>query len=73
VKAEEIYKNNCMSCHGGNLEGKPGPNLQKIGASKTKDQIMTQITKGGSRMPGFEKKIEAADIETLSVWLADKK
>ncbi|TNJ62764.1 cytochrome c [Paenibacillus hemerocallicola] len=62
-----------MSCHGGNLEGKPGPNLQKIGASKTKDQIMTQISKGGSRMPGFESKIEAADIETLAVWLADKK
>jgi mono/diheme cytochrome c family protein len=62
-----------MSCHGSNLEGRPGPNLQKIGSTKTKDQILTQITKGTNRMPGFEKTIQAADIEVLAAWLADKK
>ncbi|PYI53179.1 cytochrome C [Paenibacillus flagellatus] len=73
AKAEELFKGNCMACHGGSLEGKSGPNLQKVGGTLTKEQIMTQIAKGGSKMPGFEKKLDAEAIETLAGWLAAKK
>ncbi|MDF2813838.1 MAG: hypothetical protein K0Q81_38 [Paenibacillus sp.] len=73
LQAETLYKSNCMSCHGNSLEGKNGPNLQKVGSKRTKEQIMTQISKGGSRMPAFEKSLDQASVELLADWLAAKK
>ncbi|WP_438448357.1 c-type cytochrome [Gorillibacterium sp. sgz5001074] len=68
-----MYKDNCMACHGVNLEGKMGPELTKVGGHMTKDEILTQILKGGGRMPAQEKRLSAAETETLAVWLAAKK
>jgi mono/diheme cytochrome c family protein len=73
TKAEALFKDNCMSCHGAGLEGDFGPNLTKVGARRSKDQIVTQVTSGGTQMPGFEKKLDSAAIETLAAWLAAKK
>jgi mono/diheme cytochrome c family protein len=73
TKAEALFKDNCMSCHGAGLEGDFGPNLTKVGSRRTKDQIVAQVTSGGAQMPGFEKKLDSAAIETLAAWLAAKK
>ena len=72
-KAEALFKENCMACHGSNFEGDFGPNLTKAGSRLSKDQIVTQIIKGGSQMPGFEKSLDTTAIETLATWLAAKK
>jgi mono/diheme cytochrome c family protein len=72
-KSLQLFKDNCMVCHGENLEGGGGPNLQKVGSKRTKEEIMSKINKGGKIMPAFEKEIDKADIDTLAAWLAAKK
>ncbi|WP_135556889.1 c-type cytochrome [Paenibacillus cymbidii] len=62
-----------MSCHAADLSGKPGPNIQKIGGKLSEDQIVKQITSGGSRMPGFKDTLKDDEIKTLATWLAAKK
>jgi mono/diheme cytochrome c family protein len=73
AKAEALFKANCMSCHGANLEGDFGPNLTKVGARLSKDKIAAQITNGGGDMPAQGKNVSAADIEVLAAWLAGMK
>ncbi|MCS7464668.1 cytochrome c [Paenibacillus doosanensis] len=74
-QAQALYKQNCMSCHGNNLEGKVGPdsNLQKIGAKLTKEQITSQILNGGGGMPALSSKVKPEEAEVLAEWLAGKK
>lgn len=72
-EALTLFKQNCMSCHGAELEGKMiGPNLQKVGARLSKEKIIDQITKGDT-MPPFKDKLNKQEIETLANWLATKK
>jgi cytochrome c551 len=71
--AAVLFKQSCTSCHGVDLGGNIGPNLQKIGGELTKEEITTQITDGGSQMPPFAKRLKANEIETLAAWLAAKK
>lgn len=75
IDAQALFKANCVSCHGADLEGKLGPNsnLQKVGAKKSKDQIVAQIKNGGGGMPGFQGKLKDAEITALADWLATKK
>jgi mono/diheme cytochrome c family protein len=73
AKAAALFKANCMTCHGANLEGDFGPNLTKVGSRLSKDQITAQITNGGGDMPAQGKNIAAADIEILAAWLAGMK
>lgn len=72
---QSLYKQNCLSCHGGNLAGKVGPktNLQQAGARLTKEQIVEQINRGGNGMPGFQGKLKTEEINAVAEWLASKK
>jgi len=69
-----VYKQRCMQCHGGELEGRMGPetNLQKIGSSLSKEQIIDIIHNGGDRMPA-QRGIDEADVEKVASWLASLK
>ncbi|GIP41063.1 hypothetical protein J31TS4_43430 [Paenibacillus sp. J31TS4] len=75
AQAEQVYKANCLACHGDNLEGKMGgnSNLTKVGARRSKEQIVTQISNGGNGMPGFKGRISDTEINALADWLAAKK
>ncbi|WP_282943562.1 c-type cytochrome [Paenibacillus sp. RC67] len=73
VKVEEVFKGNCMACHGDQLQGKIGPNLQKVGSHLTKEQILKQIRDGGSDMPSFASSLSKEEIDALAEWLAGKK
>lgn len=70
-KAEEIFQNNCASCHGEDLSGDSGPDLQTIGNDMSKDEILQQIEDGGDGMPA--EIIEGEDADTVASWLADMK
>lgn len=48
---EEIYKANCIACHGENYEGVSGPSLKGVGDKKDVAEIKTKIEKGGNGMP----------------------
>lgn len=71
MKPDKIFAQNCTACHGKNLEGGAGPNLQKIGSQLSKDQILKQIKEGGGGMPGGLIQGDAAN--KVAAWLAKKK
>jgi mono/diheme cytochrome c family protein len=73
VAAEAVYKQSCISCHGGNLEGGVGPALTKVGSVMTEPQLVKQIANGKGIMPPFKSTLKDTEIANLSKWLAAKK
>jgi cytochrome c551 len=73
VDAQAIYKQNCISCHGNNLEGGVGPSLQKVGGKYGKDQIATILSNGRGAMPSYKGKLSDNEIGALATWLSEKK
>ncbi len=71
ASAEQIYKQNCASCHGQDLSGGVGPNLQKVGSKYSKDQIKDIIANGRGAMPAGI--IKGEDADKVAEWLAAKK
>jgi cytochrome c551 len=71
--APTLFKQNCVSCHGVELQGDFGPNLQKVGGRLTKDQITKQIHDGGGDMPPFGTQLKDEEIQSLATWLSAKK
>lgn len=69
--AQDVFKENCASCHGENLEGKNGPELDHIGKEMSKDDIKKQIKDGGGGMPA--EIIKGDEADNVAGWLADKK
>ncbi|MBM7097088.1 cytochrome c [Bacillus sp. H-16] len=47
---EHVYEQNCLSCHGGDLEGGSGPALND--GSYDQEAILTAIEEGPGSMPG---------------------
>ncbi|MEK8128922.1 cytochrome c [Paenibacillus filicis] len=71
--AEVIYKQSCIACHGNDLEGKVGPNLQKIGGKLSDQQLYKVIQNGRGGMPSFKTALKNEELVNLAKWLADKK
>lgn len=71
---EKIYKQSCASCHGSDLAGQNGPNLQKIGAKYDQAKIKDIIANGkGGAMPAFKSQLKPEQITSLAKWLSEKK
>jgi mono/diheme cytochrome c family protein len=68
--AEALYKNNCLSCHGANLEGGMFPALNKVGATLDREAIYKTIANGASPMPAFKSQLKPEEINNLAGWLA---
>jgi cytochrome c550 len=71
--AEAIYKKSCISCHGDQLQGAMGPNLQKTGTKYTKEQLYKIIWDGRGGMPAFKGSLKEEEVANLSLWLAEHK
>ncbi|GGH85013.1 mono/diheme cytochrome c family protein [Pullulanibacillus pueri] len=71
LSADKIYGQKCSTCHGANLEGGMGPNLQKIGGQLSKDKIVNQIKNGGGGMPANV--ITGDAVDKVADWLSKKK
>ncbi|MED5074771.1 cytochrome c [Anoxybacillus geothermalis] len=69
--AEQIYQQNCASCHGQDLSGGVGPNLQKVGSKYSADEIKDVIANGRGAMPAGI--IKGEDADKVAEWLASKK
>ncbi|UOQ42497.1 cytochrome c [Halobacillus salinarum] len=69
---EELFKAKCATCHGGDLSGGVGPNLQKVGGRYSAEEIQNIIKNGkGSQMPPGLYQGEQA--KKIAEWLAKKK
>lgn len=68
--AMQLYKANCLSCHGAELQGKFGPALAKVGSTLSKEQIYKRIEQGGGGMPKFAGKLTDDQLANLANWLA---
>ncbi|MEK8131901.1 cytochrome c [Paenibacillus filicis] len=71
-EVEKLYQANCLACHGQDLAGGVGPNLQQVGQRLTAARIAEQITSGGKQMPAFKKRLTEAETEGLAKWLASQ-
>lgn len=73
TSAMQLYKKNCISCHGNDLSGRVGPSLQQAGSRLTEEQIGDIIKAGARGMPGYEKSLKTEEISQLAKWLSAKK
>ncbi|HWI49176.1 MAG TPA: cytochrome c [Rummeliibacillus sp.] len=71
VDAEAVAKQKCISCHGNNLEGSVGPDLRKIGATLSEDQIKDVLKNGKGNMPAGL--VSGAELDAVAKWLSEKK
>lgn len=68
---EEIYKNACASCHGDDLSGNSGPELQEVGNRLSEEEIDEIITEGiEPAMPAGL--VDPEESAILSEWLAEQ-
>ncbi|GGK03080.1 cytochrome c-551 [Lentibacillus kapialis] len=70
--AEELFQNNCASCHGQDLSGGAGPDLTSVGADHSADDIVNIIKNGKGQMPA-QSQVSDEDAQTIASWLAEKK
>ena len=70
IKARGYVKQSCTSCHGDQLQGAVGPNLQKIGGKLSKEEIQEVISKGKGNMP--PNLVPADQAAKVADWLSKK-
>lgn len=69
--AEEKFNQGCAACHGNDLSGGAGPNLQQVGGRLSQEEILGIINNGKGGMP--PKMLQGADAELVAAWLAEHK
>lgn len=67
----KLFQQSCAACHGQDLSGGAGPNLQKVGGKYSKEDIENIIKNGQGGMPGGV--LEGEDASKVAEWLAAKK
>ncbi|HWO77270.1 MAG TPA: cytochrome c [Bacillus sp. (in: firmicutes)] len=72
AEARPIYEQNCLQCHGQNLQGAGGPSLEKVGSKYSQAEIEEIILEGkGTNMPGGL--IQGDEAATVAEWLSTLK
>lgn len=70
--ARQSYEQNCLMCHGQNLEGGNGPQLNDVGARYSEEGILEILENGkGAGMPGGL--VSEEEAKNLAAWLATMK
>lgn len=70
AKGEEVFKQNCASCHANDLSGGAGPNLQKVGKDHSKEDVEDIVKNGKGNMPAVS--ISDEDRESVAGWLVEE-
>ena len=72
--AAVLQNKSCRNCHALNgIGGRRGPDLTRVGARLTRDQLIDQIsngTPGGGNMPAYGKQISPAEMTALAAYLS---
>lgn len=68
IDMKKLFSAKCSWCHQGmGMKQADGPKL--AGTEKTKQQVMTQISKGKSPMPGFKNQLSEKELEALADYI----
>lgn len=65
---EDLYRKNCVTCHGVNGGGADGPSL--IAREHSPEEIATKVRAGGSGMRSFDGELSADEIRQVSEYAA---
>ncbi len=68
LASNSVFQNNCANCHGKDANGRfmAGPSLiNGKAASQPADQLRTMIANGKGRMPKFDGKLSAEQINAM--------
>lgn len=68
---EELYQQSCIGCHGKDLEGGGGPNLQEVGGKYDEAKIESIIKNGRGNMPSHL--VNDEEAAKIAKWLSQKK
>jgi cytochrome c551 len=72
VDPEQVVQQNCISCHGENLEGQGNfPALNNVGSRLSQEEIREVIDNGRGAMPADI--IQGEEADAVAEWLASKK
>lgn len=69
---QEVFSENCMSCHGDEGQGASGPELQGDDFAADLDKVIDQVKEGGDGMPAFEGDLSDDEIEAVSKYVTDE-
>ena len=65
IDAHSLYKKNCATCHGEQMQGNIGPSLQEVGSHYSREELAEIITKGRPGMPSFETRLDERQLNRL--------
>ncbi|KAA1042456.1 cytochrome c551 [Macrococcus equipercicus] len=66
-----FQQNTCVGCHGRDMEGASGPNLQKVGSKYSKAEILNIIKNGKGPMPKGQ--AQGKEAEQIAAYLSKQK
>jgi outer membrane protein assembly factor BamB len=72
VNAEQVFTSNCGSCHtlgAAGTSGQVGPNLDELEPDAA--TVEAKVRNGGGGMPAFEGRLTDAEIEAVSMYVAE--
>lgn len=76
IRGEQVYQENCASCHGKNGEGVNAPALGNQSAlAHNKDEFIRYAIENGRQdtpMVAFDEKLSAADIDNVTAFIRSK-
>lgn len=68
IDMKKLFSTKCSWCHQGmGMKQADGPKL--AGTEKTKQQVIAQISKGKSPMPGFRNQLSDTELEALADYI----
>lgn len=67
---EEMFSNNCASCHGGDLSGGVGPDLTEVEDKHSAEEIQEIILNGKGEMPPVD--VQDEQSEAIAEWLLEQ-
>lgn len=69
TQGEPIFAANCKSCHGAAGGGFVGPKLVGNDRIANADFVVRQITRGGSDMPAFGKRLTPEEVRAVGTYI----
>ncbi|MGX9134642.1 c-type cytochrome [Rummeliibacillus sp. JY-2-4R] len=71
-KGLSVYTANCLPCHGEQGANRHnGPNLQESEFAKTYENVVKQVTEGGTTMPSFKDTLSKQEIKEVAKYISD--